>query len=299
MRYLPLLLVFALSACAPAVLRPPGEGGGPPGGGRPPGGGGPVGSDDVFLLFGTSNANNLNRRAADDFVVEYARLTDCEVALDVAAWGGRRLIPDDLRSGDWNPDSRGEMYDRALNQSRPYLEENPRRELHGLIWTQGNDLLDIAEGEPGYTLDRYFTELEDILDAFTRDYGVPIYLIQAGTIIHGDLPIGHEYREREAAVCEAHPNCDNVAQLTDEIYALAEACADLEGAGAVEACERRYWHDLRIHWGDDAAEMIMEEAARNIAAITPSEATCQTPPEQGTSQRGTSRRGGTRRDGSH
>jgi hypothetical protein len=259
MRYLFGLLatLLLLSACVPtAVRRPPG--------GRPPGGGQ---RDGGFLILGTSNANNLYRRSADDFVAEYARNTGCQIQLEAAAWGGRHLIADDRRGGDWNPDSEGEMYDRALRGSRGYVERNGNTWLRGLIWTQGNDLMEINEGVPGFTMDRYFQELEDLLDAFERDYRVPVYLIQAGTQLHEDNALAREFRAREASVCERHPNCYNVAQLTDQIYARAEACTD-------EACERRYFWDLFVHWGDEAAEMIMLEAARNMAELAPPGATC-------------------------
>jgi hypothetical protein len=166
------------------------------------------------------------------------------------------------------------MYDQALRIARPYMAANGGTWLRGLIWTQGNDLFEIQEGVRGFTMDRYFRELEDILDAFTRDYGVPIYLIQAGTVIHEDNALGREFRAREAAVCDAHPNCYNVAQLTDEIYALAMECSNRGSQSAVDACEQRYWHDQYVHWGDESSALIMEEAAQNIAELTPSGATC-------------------------
>lgn len=261
MRTLPVLLLvaFGLSACAQFPIRLPGGGGGTPTGGDVSG----------FLIVGTSNANNLNRRAADDFTRVYTSLSGCRVEVDAAARGGRRLIPDDARNGDWSPHSRGEVYDWALDRYRDFTRARPNVQLRGLLWNQGNDLRDIYDGVPGFTMDRYFAELEDLLDAFTRDYQVPVYYIQTGTELHADIPLAREFRAREATVCDAHPNCYNVAQLTDEIYQLAEACT-------TGACEQRYWHDQNVHFGDDAAQMIMEEAARNVVALGLPGSSCTT-----------------------
>jgi hypothetical protein len=273
-----------LAGCVPLQRLPrPGVGGGNPSPGRLP----PVelGEEQVLLFWGPSNAGILGNHGGEYGDPVYYELTGRHLRTHpIATWGGVMLgpLPGRARCGSGGdfappPHSTNECYQAAVNRTREALDRQTRnRRVSGIVWHSGGDQNRICS--PFYTesdcvtFDEYAVVFRDLIRAVARDLpGVRFYVIAAGTSyekeVAGAASYTAQFRELEKEVCEAEPNCAVLADATTSVVAAAQAACGADLDTATRACIDADWFEsLDVHWRPAARELIMQEAARNLAA---------------------------------
>jgi hypothetical protein len=209
------------------------------------------------------------------FALTYNRLTERTVFLASVARGGSRIIPEDLSQGTyWHPGGPGvepglyyEEGVQVIRDAMAFARSRYRNALvafGGVIWTQGNDLLN-----DGVTLQEYQGRLEDLLRHFGEDVvadpnlGGRLYFINTVADRGADLEDVQAYLAAEAAVC-ASPGIGDYCAIVQKSLAILdeyEACVDDPSCYP----DRHLLYRDDIHWGQRALNRIGDATAREAA----------------------------------